>query len=132
MYFEDIFRQIEPLWKREFSLEGIEKTKTYVKSISENWKEIDLLVDFTHKEEYTEWERMLTFTMYQTLTAYALEKWNKEKATTLSLNEIHITVFEQYFRKNMEPEAEFEGNEEYLKQYQGFRNPPLGVERRNR
>jgi hypothetical protein len=40
------------------------------------------------------------------------------------INEIPVTTFERQFKRNMEPEAEFDGNEEYLKQYQGFRNPP--------
>ena len=100
MYFEDIFKKIEPLWKREFSLEGIEETETYVKSISENWEEIDHRVDFTHKEEYTEWESMMTFTMYQTLTRFALKKWKNEKAGTLAFDEIPITLFEENFRKS--------------------------------
>jgi hypothetical protein len=124
MYFEDIYTKVEPLWEKEFSLEGIEETETYIQDIRRNYNEIERRVDFTHKKDYTEWEGMLTFTMYQALTAYALEKWSKEKAATLSLDEIPITVFEEYFRKNMEPEYEFEGNEEYLKQYQGFRNQP--------
>jgi hypothetical protein len=124
MYFEDIFKKIEPLWKREFSLEGIEETETYIQDIRSNYNEIERRVDFTHKMEYTEWESMLTFTMYQTLTAYALEKWKNEKSTMIFINEIPVTTFERQFKRNMEPEAEFDGNEEYLKQYQGFRNPP--------
>jgi len=124
MYFEDIYKKIRSLWKETFSLEGAEKTKTYIEDIKIDFDRVEEIVDFSDKENYTEWESMLSFTMYQTLTAFALEKWRKEKAKTLSFSEIPITLFEEYFRKNMEPEDEFEGNPEYLKKYKGFKNPP--------
>ncbi len=122
MYFEDIYEKIEPLWKREFSLEGIEETETYVESIKRNYNELEYNSSL---DSDSWWEFAMLFTMYQTLTAFALEKWNKEKATTLFFNEIPITLFEQQFKRNMEPEDEFEGNPEYLAKYKGFRNPPV-------
>jgi hypothetical protein len=117
MYFEDIYNKIEPLWKREFSLKEIEETETYIKDLSNNWNEIDTIIDFTEKENYSIWESMLSFTMYQALTAFGLKKHKKEKATVLYFNEIPLEMFEDYYRENLQAE----GNEEYLKKYKGFR-----------
>ena len=121
MYFEDIYNKVEPLWKREFLLQGIEETETYVEDIRQEHNRVERIIDFEEKKKYTEWESMLVFTMYQTLTAFAINKWNKEKVKFINIDEIPITLFEKKFRENMEPEDEFEGNEEYLKQYKGFR-----------
>ena len=121
MYFEDIYSKVEPLWKREFLLQGIEETETYVEDIRQEHNRVERIIDFEEKKKYTEWESMLVFTMYQTLTAFAINKWNKEKVKFINIDEIPITLFEKKFRENMEPEDEFEGNEEYLKQYKGFR-----------
>ena len=121
MYFEDIYNKIEPLWKREFSLKGIEETETYVEDIRQDYNRVEDIVDFSDKENYTEWESMLIFTMYKTLTRFALKKWKEKKEGTLSFNEIPIASFEKVYRENMEPEDEFEGNEEYLKKYKGFK-----------
>ena len=67
----------------------------------------------------------MIFTMYQILTAYGtLEKWRNEKLDIITLDEIPVQLFEKQFLKNMEPEDEFEGNEEYLRRYKGFKNPP--------
>lgn len=121
MYFEDIYYKIRPLWKDTFSLEGVEETKSYIEDIKQVYNNVENIVDCSDKENYTEWESMLCFTMYQTLNAFGLEKRKKEKSKTLNFNEIPITLFEEYFKKNLEPEDEFEGNEEYLKQYKGFR-----------
>jgi hypothetical protein len=121
MYFEDIYSKVEPLWKREFLLQGIEETETYVEDIRQEHNRVESIIDFEEKKKYTEWESMLVFTMYQTLTAFAINKWNKEKVKFINIDEIPITLFEKKFRENMEPEDEFDGNEEYLKQYKGFR-----------
>ena len=118
MYFEDLYNKIRPLWKDNFSLEAIDETETYVKDIADNWNKISDITHFLEKNKYTEWERMLDFTMYQALTAFALNKWEKEKSDILYFDEIPITLFEEYFRKNIEAE----GNEEYLKEYKGFKN----------
>ncbi|MEM9686247.1 MAG: hypothetical protein AAF934_04920 [Bacteroidota bacterium] len=118
MYFEDIFNKIAPLWKRNFSLEGIEKTETYVESIRKNYNELD---NTLYESGLSWWEFSMLFTIYQTLTAFGLKKWKKQQAKNLHFDEIPITLFEEYFRKNLEPEDEFEGNEEYLKQYKGLR-----------
>lgn len=119
MYFEDIYDKIRPLWKDSFSLEDIEETETYVESIRRNYNEIDNKLSI---DNYSWWEFSILFTMYQTLTVFALEKWKKEKSGILFFDEIPVTLFEEYFRKNLEPEDEFEGNEEYLKEYKGFKN----------
>ena len=99
MYFEDIYNKIEPLWKREFSLKGIEETETYIKDIKQDYNKVECIVDFEEKEKYTEWESMLIFTMYQTLTAFSINKWNKEKIKSINIGEVPITLFEEYFRK---------------------------------
>lgn len=80
MYFEDIYNKVRPLWKDTFSLEGVEETNSYVKDIKQDYEKVEDIVDFSDKENYTEWESLLFFTMYQTLTAFALEKWRKEKS----------------------------------------------------
>jgi len=121
MYFEDIYNKIRPLWKDSFSLKNLNETETYVEDIKQEYNRIEAIVDFADRKNYTEWESMLVFTMYQTLTAFTIGKWNKEKVKSININDIPITLFEEYFRKNMEPEDEFEGNQEYLKQYKGFR-----------
>ncbi len=123
MYFEDIYNKIRPLWKESFSLKNLNKTETYVEDIRQEYNRIEDIVDFSDKKNHTEWESMLIFTMYQTLTTFAINKWNKEKIKSININEIPITVFEKYFRANLEPEDEFEGNEEYLKKYKGLQHP---------
>ncbi len=118
MYFEDIYIKVEPLWKREFSLKGIEGTETYVESIKKNYNDLENSSSLDHNSW---WEFAMLFTIYQTLTAFALEKWNKEKAATLSFDEIPITLFEEFFKRNLEPEDQAEGNPEYLAKYKGLR-----------
>ncbi len=127
MYFEDIYDKIRPLWKESFSLNNIDETETYIEDIRQEYNRVENIIDFKEKEKYTQWESMLVFTMYQTLTAFSINKWNKEKVKFINISEVPITLFEKSFRENMEPEDEFEGNEEYLKQYKGFKNPPSDV-----
>lgn len=121
MYFEDIFDKVKPLWKECFSLNEIQETETFIKDIKQEYNRIERIVDFSDNENYTEWESMLVFTIYQALTAFAINKWNKEKINSISINEVPIGLFEEYFRKNLEPEDEFEGNMKYLSHYKGFR-----------
>ena len=120
MYFEDIYNKIRPLWKDVFVLENIEETETYVKDIMEEFQKLGYLFDFSHESKYNEWESMLYFTMYQSLTAFAIEKWKYEKAELLNFHDVPITLFEECFRKNLEEE----GNEEFLKKYKGFKFSP--------
>jgi hypothetical protein len=122
MYFEDIYEKIRPLWKENYSLENIEDTATYVSSILQDYNGIEYLVDRDCSTNFSEWESMLVFTMYQVITAHSIRKWKEEKAKRIFVSEIPITLFEEYFKKNMEPEDEFEGNFEYLRQYKGLRN----------
>lgn len=117
MYFEELYNKIRSLWKDSFSLKDINETETYVKDIAHNWDEISNITHFLENKKYTEWHRMLDFTMYQALTAFALNKWKSEKAEVMYFDEIPITLFEEYFRKNLQAD----GNEEYLKKYKGFR-----------
>lgn len=122
MYFEDIYTKVEPLWERSFTLEGVEPSSTYVESIRKNYSKIEYKSQ--KNEIYSWWEFAMIFTMYQILTAYALEKWRNEKLDIITLDEIPVQLFEKQFLKNMEPEDEFEGNDEYLRRYKGFKNPP--------
>jgi hypothetical protein len=118
MFFEDIFNKVNGLWKDSFILSKIDDTGTYVQSILLNYEEIVHEIDFLHKKNYTEFERMLAFTMYQALTAHGIKKWKNEKSEVMNFNEITLETFEYYFRKNIE----LKGNEEYLKDYEGFRS----------
>ena len=119
MYFEDIFKKLEPLWNREFLLENVEETETYIESIRCNYNELDN--SLSAKPNYTWWEFAMLFTMYQVLTAYALDIWATKKVSAINVNEIPILMFEDYFRKNLEEER----NENFLEEYQGFKNPVL-------
>lgn len=119
MYFEDIYDKIRPYWKDSFSLNGIENTQTYVLSLKENYNQID---DLINSENFTWWEFSLAFTMYQALTAHAIHRWKLNRGVEeIQFSEIPITVFEEYYRRNLEPEDECEGSPEYLKQYQGLK-----------
>ena len=121
MYFEDIYNKIRLYWKDSFSLDKISETETYVSSIKENYNDIENLVDHECSDDFSEWESMLIFTMYQALTAYAIERWKAECVNKILFSDIPITVFEEYFRKNLEPEGECDGSPEYLKQYKGLK-----------
>ena len=121
MYFEDIFEKVAPLWKSEFSLEGIEETETYIKDLSNEWNRLD---DELSEKGYSWWEFSMLYVIYQVLSDYGENKYKKLSAKSFNFNEVPITLFENKFRENMEPEDEFEGNLEYLKQYKGFRHPP--------
>lgn len=119
MYFEDLYETVRPLWKDSFSLEGIEGTETFVKDMRENWNKLDDIIYFSSNDnKHKKWVSMFAYTMYQTLTAFALKKWKKEKTEILYFEDIPIELFDKYFRKNIEAE----GNEEYLKAYKGFKN----------
>lgn len=124
MYFEDIYDKVSPLWKREFSLEGILDTKTYVEDIRSDFNKIERIIDLTEADSYTEWHGVLNFSMYKTLTRFALKKWKDEDAKVIFFEDVPITSFEEVFRKSFEPEDEYEGNIDFLKQYEGFREPP--------
>ena len=122
MYFEDIYNKVKPLWKEIYSLHDIENTKTYVEDIMLHYHQVEDIVDNAKKEEFSEWHRMLVYTIYQALTAYAIRRWEKDGVKEIYFSDIPITVFESYFRKSMEPEDEYEGNPEYLNKYKGFKS----------
>ncbi len=125
MYFEDIYNKIAPLWKQEFSLDGIEETETYIEDISNEWNRLD---NELRKSNYSWWEFSMLYAIYQVLSDFGEKKYKKEKIDSLTFDEVPVALFEKKFRENMEPEDEFEGNEEYLSRYKGFKNPPsLGM-----
>lgn len=121
MYFESIYNKIRPYWKDSFSLDKISETETYVSSIKENYNEIEYLVDNQCSDDFSEEESMLVFTMYQALTAHAIDRWKAEGVNEILFSDIPITVFEEYFRKNLEPEDGCDGSPYYLEQYQGLK-----------
>ena len=48
MYFENIYNTIIQLWKKSFKLDDINNTQTYIKSIIQNFNDIDFIVDQKH------------------------------------------------------------------------------------
>ena len=42
-YFEDIFYPVKALWKGVYNIENVEKTKTYIESIREDYREVEYL-----------------------------------------------------------------------------------------
>ncbi|MBS9464401.1 hypothetical protein KIM67_18435 [Flagellimonas sp. 389] len=123
MYFEDIYNKIRPLWKKRYFLGDVKNTKTYIKNLADDWEEIDYLVSYREEKKHSAWEKMMLFVMYQTLTEYSLEQSTLGKQT-IDLDEIPIARIEEKYRENLQ----FEGNEEYLKKYKGFKNPQIAKE----
>jgi len=121
MYFEDIYKKIRPYWKESFSLDNISETETYVSSIKENYNDIEYIVDHECSNDFSEWESMLVFTMYQAITAHAIERWKEESVNKILLSDIPLRVLEEYYRRNLEPEDECDGSPEYLEQYKGLK-----------
>lgn len=119
MYFQDIYNKIRPFWKESFSLDNI--SETYVSSIKENYNDIEYIVEHKCSDDYTTWESMLVFTMYKALTEYAIRKWKEEGVNKILVSDIPIHTFEEYYRRNLEPEDECEGSPEFLEKYKGLK-----------
>ncbi len=121
MYFEDIYSKIRPLWKESYSLNDIEITETYIKSLSKDWEDIDFLVDAKIENgEYGEWEGFMAFVMYQIITEYGIEQ-HKLGKETINTDDVPITRFENKYLENLQ----YEGNEDYLKEYEGLKKNTL-------
>jgi len=118
MYFEDIFSNLKEFWKDSFNLSGVYETETYIQELLVNYQKLEYDISFLHVEDFSEWERMLAFTMYQALTAYGIEKWKNDQSNILYFKEVPIETFEHYFKKNLEEK----GNEEFLMNYRGFKS----------
>jgi hypothetical protein len=118
MYFEDVFYPIIKLWKTEFYLEYGNKKKSYVLSIGDDYDEVEYIVDVEQKDKYNEWHRMMVFTIYSTITDYGLNNLSKE-IYSLNLLDIPIESFQKEYLENLREE----GNERYLNDYKGFKNP---------
>lgn len=116
MYFEEIFEKVYPLWKKEFSLYREDETETYFEDISDDFDKVEEIVE-TNKDKYSEWEEMLVFTMYQALTAKALEKWNLHQSDKFFIDEVSIPTFEKFFFKNLK----YIKVKKYLKEYDGLK-----------
>ncbi|MXP05586.1 MULTISPECIES: hypothetical protein [unclassified Apibacter] len=116
-YFEDIFYPVKALWKGVYNIENVEKTKTYIESIREDYREVEYVVENENKKKYTWWDSIMVFTMYQTLTSVGLNYFKQNKKI-LNIDDISIEDFEKNFLENLE----FEGNEEYLAKYKGLKS----------
>lgn len=118
MYFEDIFNRIRPLWKKIYINVDYNKDLTFEEDfIGYDWHQIENVLR-TNKDKYSVWELMMSFIMMQVIADYSKEQFSLGKQT-IDLDEIPITRFEAKYHKNLR----YEGNEEYLKKYKGFKDP---------
>lgn len=117
MYFNDIFDNVKPLWRRDYQLSYGNEVKSYILSIGDEYQGVEYIVDLKNKNKYTEWESMLVFTMYRTLTKKGQFYLNNGISDYLNIDEISIEEFEIDYLYNLEQER----NEEYLSQYKGLR-----------
>jgi hypothetical protein len=115
MYFEDIFFRIKRLWQQQYVLSYGNKAKTFIESLGADYDKIDSLVE-CQKSDYTEWESMMAFVMYQVLTKSGLELL-EQNHNILTVDTISLEKFERKYRENLE----YEGNEQYLASYKGLR-----------
>lgn len=99
MYFDDIYSKLRALWKESFNLNRVNETETYIQDLMVNYHNLEYKISFLHKKDFSECERMLAFTMYQTLTAYGIEKWKNEKSEILYFNDVPVETFEHYLKK---------------------------------
>ena len=76
MYFEDIYNKIAPLWKQEFSLDGIEETETYIEDISNEWNRLD---NELRESNYSWWEFSMLYAIYQVLMILAKKSIRKRR-----------------------------------------------------
>ncbi len=123
MYFENIYHNIKPLWKKLYSLGDVNETETYIANLANDWEEIDFLVSHKLKEKYNEWEKMMLFIMYQVLTEYGLEQYELSKEI-IDIDDIPLERFEKKYLDNLH----YEGNEEYLKEYKGLKKLRIDFE----
>ncbi|MXP05585.1 MULTISPECIES: hypothetical protein [unclassified Apibacter] len=116
-YFEDIFEPIKKLWKGVYYLPNKENGETFVVTLREDYREVDYRTQFENKDNYNEWDFMMVFTMYGTLTDWGL-KYLSEGKEYLNIDEIPIEEFEKDYLYNLEEE----GNENYLAKYKGLKS----------
>jgi hypothetical protein len=91
--------------------------KTHCKNLAEDYNKGYDIIKFKNKNLYNEWDSMLFFCMYQTLTDVAL-KCFENGTKQINVDKIQIEIFEENFRKNLTSE----GNEIYLKMYKGIKS----------
>lgn len=124
MYFEDIFEPIIKLWKSEFYLEYGNKKKSYIKSIGDDYDEIEYIVEQENlNNQYNGWHFMMVFTNYSTITDYGLDKLSKG-IKTLKISDIPIELFERDYLNNLKEQ----GNEKSLREYRGFKPDVLDMQ----
>ena len=116
-YFEEIFYPIKKLWKESYYLPDNKNTDKSIEVIWNDYEKVEIIVDNKDKSKYTEWEGMLTFTMYRTLKRMGLKNLREGKEY-LNIEDIAIEEFERDYLSNLKEE----GNEEYLAKYKGLKS----------
>lgn len=116
MYFDDIFKTIRPLWKLKYNLGDVNKTESHIEDLSKDWEQVDYIISYREKENYNDWDRMLSFVFYQVMTEFGIEQFQKNKMV-MNIDDIPLNRIEKKFHENLK----FEGNERYLENYKGFK-----------
>jgi|GEM_PF-2265828 len=116
-YFEDIFYPIKSLWKGKYNLMDKRNYGEYIKSIADDYNQVDDIVRFKDKNKYDIWQLMLVFTIFGTLIDTGL-KYIELGVDMLDIKDIPIEDFERDYLSNLEEE----GNEEYLAKYKGLKS----------
>lgn len=116
MNFNEIFNRVKPLWKSKYRLSYGNKRKSFIPSISAEYRRVSNLVDVEYRHNFTEWESMLVFTMFSNLTEKGLFYLEKKHNKYLNIDEISIEQFEKKYLENLKEE----GNEDFLDQYEGM------------
>lgn len=116
-YFTEIFSKVSKLWEKTYFLEYGNRSKTYILSLGESYRKVNHIVNVEYKEKYDEWDRMLVFTMYSTLTDFGLD-YLKRGTCVLNFEEVPIESFENEYLLNLRDEM----NESFLKKYKGLKD----------
>lgn len=110
MYFEDIFKKVEKIWNRNFSLSANENNKASSVQLQEFYHQIEN--DFVGKDD---WCDLLNWSIYVVVGEYADRFCGKREY--LSFNEISINEIEERFKKDLEDPSWAEEK----KMYKGLR-----------
>jgi hypothetical protein len=114
VYFENIFLPIKALWKGQYELAYGNEAMSFVKSLGEDFEEVEFLVDVKSKREYNEWHSMMVLVIYQVLTKTGLRLLG-QGIYSLNIDSIPVQDFEEKYLENLQSE----GNEMYLSKYKG-------------
>ncbi len=125
MYFDDIFKEVKALWKKENSLKDFEKYNSFV-DIWNEMERIDTLID--EKEKNADWKYYLAWAIYGAMSDYGKEKLQKTGAKTIRLDEVPVELIERKYWENLIPVAKVCDNFEFLKKYKGFKKDKYDLE----